>query len=364
MANGGKNMKRDRLILIICTILIMIFGLRINSLLSKEKLHRFVMENGLTVVLEENRNSPVVSIQIWVKVGSGDESDKEAGICHFIEHMLFKGTEKRKVREMAREIESLGGRINAYTSYDQTVYYVTIASRYGDIALEILADAIQHSIFDPIELEREREVILEEIRMGEDDPNRRVFIAVGDIDLKEMEKKVKDAFKGFKPSSEVIPERVSEPELEGIKSAVSYGNFKETYLQIAFPITSVLDEDTPALDALSNILGGGEASRLVQKVKLEKALVNTISSSSFTPKDPGLFIIEATLPPENIENALGSILKEIYRLGQEGPTVEELYRVKVNIESSLIYDRQTAQGKARKMGYYEAIAGDIQYEKE
>ncbi len=404
-------MKCLRPYLIIATILILVFGFGADSPFLKEKYHRFVMENGMTVVLEENRNAPVVSIQILIKVGSGDEKDDEAGICHFIEHMLFKGTEKRKVREMAREIESLGGRINAYTSYDQTVYYITIASRYGDIALDFLADAIQHSIFDPVELEREREVILEEIRMGEDDPNgrifrqtmatvyqrhpyrrpiigyentirsitreqiisfykrwyvpnRMVFIAVGDIDLKEMENKVREAFKGFRPSTEEIPKRVNEPELEEIKSIISFGNFKETYLHIAFPITSAMDEDTPALDALSHILGGGEASRLVQKVKLEKALVNTISASSFTPKDPGVFIIEATLPPDNMERAFESILEEIYRISQEGPTSEELHRVKVNVASSLIYDRQTVQGKARKIGFYELIAGDIQFEKE
>jgi predicted Zn-dependent peptidase len=96
------------------------------------------MENGLKVILEENRTAPVVAIQIWAKVGSADERDEEAGMCHFIEHIIFKGTEKRKVREMAREIESLGGTINAFTSYDQTVYHITIASRY---ALEVL-DAV------------------------------------------------------------------------------------------------------------------------------------------------------------------------------------------------------------------------------
>jgi zinc protease len=369
------------------------------------------MENGMSVILEENRNVPVVALQIWVKVGSGDERDDEAGICHFIEHMLFKGTEKRKVREMAREIESLGGTINAYTSYDQTVYHITIASRYANIGLDILSDAVLHSTLDPKELEREREVILEEIRMGQDAPyrrlfkqtmatlfrhhpyrrpiigyeetiramtrdrmvsffkkwyvpNRMVFIAVGDFDVGEMEKRVREAFKEFKRSSEDLPQRVEEPEQMGVRSIISHGNFKETYLHIAFPIPSAKHEDTPALDALSHILGGGEASRLVQRVKLEKGLVHSISSSSFTPKDPGAFIIETTLVAENIDKALEAILREIARLGQGGVTAEELHRVKVNVESGLIYDRQTVQGEARKMGYYEATTGDVQFEKE
>ncbi len=390
-------------------IVVLLGQVRFSS--AQDALRQFTMENGLKVILKENRTAPVVALQIWARVGSADEKDEEAGMCHFIEHMIFKGTEKRKVREMAREIESLGGRINAYTSYDQTVYHITIASRYEDTALEILADAIQHSAFDPLELEKEREVILEEIRMGKDNPSNRlfqqsmaalfqkhpyrrpiigfenairaitrdqmvsffrkwyapsrmVFIAVGDFSLSEMENKLKETFKEFKPSSENLPKRTQEPEQIGARSALSQGSFKETYLQIAFPISSVTHEDTPALDVLSQILGGGETSRLAQKVKLEKGLVNSISTSSFTPKDPGAFIIGATLPAENVEKASEAILREVIRLGQEGVTAEELYRVKVNMESDLIYGRQTVQGEARKIGYYEVIADDLQFEKE
>jgi zinc protease len=388
---------------------ILVFGICYSF--AKDRLNQFRLDNGLKVILEQNRNAPVVALQIWVKVGSGDEKDDEAGMCHFIEHMIFKGTEKRKVREMAREIEALGGSINAYTSYDQTVYHITIASRYAGTGLDILADAIQHSTFDPLELEREREVILEEIRMGQDDPsrklfiqtmaslyqqhpyrrpiigyektirsiqrdqmisflkkrytpNRMVFVAVGDFDLAEMEGQIREAFKDFNPSMEDVGERIQEPVTKKFQSLVTPGNFKETYLQMAVPISSVKHEDTPALDALSHILGGGESSRLVQKVKLGKGLAYSISASSFTPRDPGAFIIGATLRPENLEKAVDAILEEISRLGEEGATAEELDRVKVNVESELIYDRQTVQGEARKLGYYEVMTGDIQFEKE
>ncbi len=397
---------------------IFLMGISISILLlvfhhaqSKERFHQFTMENGLKVILEENRTTPVVALQVWVKIGSADEKDEEAGMCHFIEHMIFKGTEKRKVGEMAKEIESLGGSINAYTSYDQTVYHITIASRYADIALDILADAVQRSTFDPGEFGKEREVILEEIRMGEDDPSRRLFkqtmatafqghpygrpiigyektikamtrermlsffrrwytpnrilfVAAGDFDLKEMEGKVRAVFKGFERPSEGIPERLKELEQKEIRSNLAFGNFKETYLQMAVPISFIGHEDTPGLDVFAQILGGGETSRLVQKVKLEKALVHSIYASSYTPKEPGLFIIGATLSAENMEKAVEEILKEINRLIQEGATAEELYRVRVNVESDLIYDRQTVQGQARKMGYYEATTGDVQFEKQ
>jgi zinc protease len=369
------------------------------------------MENGLNVILNENKNAPVVALQIWVKIGSADERDEEAGMCHFIEHMLFKGTARRKVREAAKEIESLGGSINAYTSYDQTVYHITIASRFAETGLDILSDAIQHSTFDPVEVEREREVILEEIRRGEDDPSKRlfkqtmatlyhqhpyrrsilgyeetirsiqrdemvsffkkwyapnhmVFIAVGDFDSLKLEKKVREVFKNFRPSSERLPQRIEEPTSIEVRQVISHGNFKETYLQTAFRIPSVKHEDTPALDALAQALGGGEASRLVQRIKLEKRLVHSIYASSFTPKDPGLFIIGATLPAEQVGKTIEAILEELNLLRNEGVNAEELHRVKVNIESDLIYGRQTVQGLAGKIGFYEVTAGGVQFEKE
>ena len=404
-------MKSQRYFLLIILLIFVILLGGVEFSLSKDRFRQFTMDNGLKVILEENKTSPVVALQIWVKVGSADENDEEAGICHFIEHMLFKGTDKRKVREAAREIESLGGTINAYTSYDQTVYHITIASRYAETGLDILSDAIQHSTFDPLEFDREREVILEEIRRGEDDPSKKlfkqtmatlyrqhpyrrpvigyqntirliqrnqmvtffkkwyvpnhmVFIAVGDFKTDEMEGKVRNAFKEFKPSPGSPPHRIPEPNQKETRTILSHGNFKETYLQIALPISSAKDEDTPALDALSQVLGGGEPSRLVQKVKLEMGLVHSIYASSYTPKDSGLFIIGATLPAENVGRALEAILEEVNRLSMEGVTAEELHRVKVNIESDLIYDRQTVQGQAGKIGFYEVTAGNVQFEKE
>jgi zinc protease len=404
-------MQYRRFFLPIFAVLIIILICRVELSFSEDQFRQFTIDQGLKVILKENKTSPVVALQIWVKVGSADEKDEEAGMCHFIEHMLFKGTEKRKVREAAREIESLGGTINAYTSYDQTVYHITMASRYAEIGLNILSDAIQRSTFDSIELEREREVILEEIRRSEDDPSRRLFkqtmatlyrqhpyrrpvigdektirsirrdemvsffkkwyvpslmvlIVVGDFNSDEMERQVRNAFREFKPSSVSLPHRNPEPDQKETRFIVSHGNFKETYLQIAFPISSARHEDTPALDVLSQVIGGGESSRLVQKVKLEKGLVHSIYASSYTPKDPGVFLIGATLPAENIEGTVGAIFEEVNRLKAGGVTSEELHRVKVNFESSLIYGRQTVQDQAGKIGFYGVTAGDVQFEKE
>ena len=140
----------------------------------KPKLLEATLDNGLTVILEENHSAPVVALQMWVKVGGADETDDESGLAHTLEHMIFKGTKKRNVGEIAKEIESMGGDINAWTSYDQTVYHIVVASRFYKEGLDVLADAIQNSIFDPQELEREKKVVLEELKRSEDSPSRKL----------------------------------------------------------------------------------------------------------------------------------------------------------------------------------------------
>ena len=134
-------------------------------------LQQHTLDNGLTVILEENHSAPVVSMNIAVKVGSAMETDAEAGISHFIEHILFKGTPTRAVGQIAHDVEAAGGDINAYTSFDQTVYYINMASRFANEGLDILCDAIQNPLFDQIETEKECEVICEEIRRGQDNPS-------------------------------------------------------------------------------------------------------------------------------------------------------------------------------------------------
>ena len=141
-------------------------------------IHEF-LENGVEVVLKENRFTPAVAIQIWVGVGSMHEKPEERGMAHFLEHMLFKGTEKRAVGEIAASVEACGGDINAYTTFDQTVYHLTLAAEHAHLGVDLLCDAFSSSRIDVVEFQREREVILEEIRRSNDSPGsilgRRVF---------------------------------------------------------------------------------------------------------------------------------------------------------------------------------------------
>ena len=139
---------------------------------------RYRLTNGLTVVLEQQRQAPVVAFQVWVKVGSADETPEEVGLAHLHEHMLFKGTGRRGLGEIARSIEAHGGEINAWTSFDQTVYHVVMASRHAWQGLDVLADAVRNSSFDAGELSREIEVVCEEIKRSLDVPSRRASKAL------------------------------------------------------------------------------------------------------------------------------------------------------------------------------------------
>jgi len=156
------------------TLVILLQGtvLHAASVTQGAELHR--LSNGFTVILKQNRSAPVAAIQLWVKTGSANETEEEAGITHLIEHMIFKGTPTKPTGEIARAIESAGGHINAYTSFDRTVYYVEIQSSRFETGLDVLLDAVQHSLFDPLELKREKEVVLEEYRRSLDIPERQL----------------------------------------------------------------------------------------------------------------------------------------------------------------------------------------------
>src|SRR3990167_4943909 len=368
------------------------------------------LDNGMTVILEEGHSARVVAFQMFVRTGSADENDKEAGIAHVFEHMLFKGTEKRKVGQIAGEGEAAGGYINAYTSYDNTVYHLAVASRYFDTGLDIISDAIQRSSFDPNELKKELEVVLEELRMGEDDPGRKLYknifstaytthpykrpvigyteivktftreqildffkkwyipnnmtlVVVGDFDKNKALDAVRNSFKDFKSGPEPHKARPQEPLQNELKTTISSDEIKETHLGIAFHIPELSHPDAYAIDVLANILGQGESSRLYQRLKEKEQIVHGISTYAMTPKEPGVFFVNANLEAKNAKKAIEEILRELYKIRYEGVSPAELDKAKLNLESDFIYERETMEGRARQLGYFEVTAGDIAFEK-
>lgn len=374
----------------------------------KPTLHTLV--NGLKVVLAENHAAPVVSLNALVQVGSADETDPEAGICHVIEHMLFKGTKKRKVGEIARDVEAAGGEVNAYTSFDQTVYYINMAKRFVDEGLDILADALQNPTFDRVELKKEQEVILEEIRRERDNPGRwvgeilfqkayqkhpygrpiigfaktvknfsrdhlfhfyrrryvpqnTVFIVVGDFQSDGMLKKIEREFAHWKSNNpSLISSRLLEPPQTKPVIAIAADPIQSTHFAFGFHIPAITHPDVPALDILSHILGGTTSSRLEQILKEERRLVQSIYTHAYTPKDPGLLLVGGHLKARQAADAFRVFWSEIEKIKGEGASRAEILRAKLNIRSHEVYEKETVGGLAGKLAYFLATTGDLEFE--
>jgi zinc protease len=375
----------------------------------KETALRTTLDNGLTVVLKEDHTAPVVALNVWVRVGSADERADEAGMAHVFEHMLFKGTERRAVGEIARTVETAGGDINAYTFFDETVYHITMASRDVATGIDVLADAVQHSTFDADALAAETEVIVEEILRAKDSadralsqavfstayaehpyrlpvigseesvrsftrekliaflerwyvPNNMTFVAVGDFDAAVVLSQIETAFKSAVPRNDLDHPRRPEPEQTAPRAIVLRDKFEQTLLGVAWPITGIRDTDTPPLDLLAGVLGGSDASRLHREIVNRRELAYGIYASSFTPVEQGLFFVDAQLEPESVAPTVEAIAREIERLAMFGPSAAELERARTNMLARSALDRETVQGQARKLGVWQALAGGIERE--
>src|SRR2546430_4932230 len=370
---------------------------------------RHRLPNGLTVLVEENHAAPVTALQVWVRVGSADELPHEAGLAHLHEHMLFKGTARRGPGEIARTIEASGGEINAWTSFDQTVYHVVVASQFTAQGLDVLADAITQAASDPAELSREIEVVCEEIKRSLDSPARKlskelfaaaytrhpygkpvigteesvrsftrdgilrfyrrwyrpencVVVAVGDVREAEILELAQRHFAwpggGFEPATE----RSGEPPRSRPRGRIVREKLKEGYLSIAWPAPSLLDPDVAALDALAIVLGHGDGSRLFRALKRDRLLCTEVQASCYTPVDPGLTIVGLTLQPANAREAVREALTQTYRLRSEEVTAEELSIACRLLEGDAVYQRETVQGQARKLGFYQSSASGVEFE--
>jgi zinc protease len=370
----------------------------------------YTLPNGLTVVFEEQHAARVAAFQVWVKAGSSDERPDQAGLAHLHEHMLFKGTARRGLGQLARDVEAHGGEINAWTSFDQTVYHIVLASQFARTGLDILADAIRFSSFDAQELAREIEVVCEEIKRSQDTPARRasrdlfstayqvhpyrlpvigteesvrsftrekvlefylrhytpknlVLAATGDFTEAELRGWVDEFFGGDWGRPYLGPvDRPLEPEPTDRRVLLRPDDVKEAYLNLAFLIPRADHPDVPALDALAMLAGQGEASRLVMEVKRKRSLVNDIHAYAYTPRDPGLFSASLTLPQDKLAQALEETARVLNSLRTTLVPADELATVKALIESEAIYQRETVQGVARKLGHYQSALGDLEAE--
>ena len=350
-------------------------------------LHRFVLDNGMVCLVKEDRSAPVAAIQIWVGTGAIHEGPwLGAGLSHFVEHMIFKGTPTRGPGEISRQIGDAGGDINAYTAQDRTVFHATLPAKNWKVGLDILADAVMNASFPEDEWKREQEVILREFAMGRDSPERELgklfwetayrvhpykypiigyedifkattrddlaaffkqnytpdnmtLVIVGDFDATAVEAALRETFAGFARRARPPAVLPVEPPQIASRFVRKTGAYEVSRLLWGYHTVALSDPDTPALDVLASIVGSGLSSRLVRELKEKQKLVYGIDAWSETPKDPGLFGISATFDPAREDAVIAAIQHEIDQWSREKFTKEEIGKARravlVNELSSL-----------------------------
>jgi zinc protease len=357
-----------------------------------------VLSNGLTIIVQEDRSAPVASVQAWCGTGSIDENAHlGAGLSHILEHMLFKGTKRYPANALAQKVQDVGGYINAYTSFDRTVYWIDVPKDGTGVALEILADAMMNSTLPAAEYAKEQEVIRREFAMGMDDPDRMAgqllfatafqrhpyrlpviglidvynqltrdqvmeyyqaryvpnnltFIVVGDVEAEAIYRQLGEFFKDY-PAKSLQPIFIpSEPPQLGRRVVHQDFVTELTRLSLAWHIPEITHPDVPALDLLSTILGDGRSSRLYRRVREESGLAFGVSAFSYTPGDPGLLGIDATVEPSNSDAAQELILKVVDEIKDAGVTEEELAKAKKISLSHHLGSLTTMRGQASDLG--------------
>jgi len=370
---------------------------------------RFTLDNGMTVLLRPDPATKIVSIQVWVGVGSIHEEEfLGSGLCHFIEHLIFKGTPSRPVGQITREINDAGGHVNAYTSYDRTVFHAEMPAHAWTTGLDVLADAVQNAAFPEDEWEREREVILREVAMGKDEPtrvlhellwrtaftvhpyrfpiiglpdvlqqvrredilrffqrayvpDRMIVVIAGDIVPEEAEARVRAAFAAFnrKPNAPfLLP---TEPPQLSSRSVRQEGPYHVSRLIWAWHTVPLAHPDAAALDLLAEILGGGRSARLTRNLVERQRLADAISAHSFTPKEAGLFAVSAVFPPDREEALRAGLESEWRSWEQQTFTPEEIARARRSLTAQTLEALETATGQADSLASGEFYAADFRY---
>jgi zinc protease len=359
---------------------------------------KWILPSGLTIIVQEDHSAPVASVQAWCATGSiYEDQHLGAGLSHILEHMLFKGTKTRSTNEIAQKIQDVGGYINAYTSFDRTVFWIDVPKDGVSTALDILADAMMNSTLPPEEYQKEQEVIRREFAMGMDDPDRMAglllfatayqrhpyrfpvigeleiynqltqdqvmqyyktryvpndltFVVVGDVDAEKVRQQLAELFKPY-PEKSLKPLFIpAEPPQLGRREVHQEFATELTHLSLAWHIPEVTNPDVPALDLLSTILGDGRSSRLYRRVREEAGLAFSISAFSYTPGDPGLFGVEATVDPKKREAAEQLALRIVDDVKQAGVTAEELAKAKKITLSHHLGALTTMRGQASDIG--------------
>lgn len=366
-------------------------------------IHRSVLPNGLPVLIQEDHSAPVVAIVTYVKAGYFDETDQENGLAHALEHMFFKGTEKRGVGDIAKETKASGGYLNAHTIYDNTTYYTVLPSTGFAKGLEIQADAYANSAIDARELSREMEVIIQEAKRKSDSPSavatetlyellhdahrmRRwrigrepglraftrdlmnnfyrnfyrpgntILSISGDVDPADALRRVSELYGGLESLDPVRHPGPAEPKHDDFRYRELAGDIAQSQLVLGWRTPGTLDPDTAILDAAASVLATGRASRLYRAVR-EKKLASTVTAYDYTPTELGVFVVHAETEPESTAEAARVIWDQMHQLRVGEIEDDELIRVRRIFEARWVRRFETAEGRANYLAEWEALGG-------
>jgi len=367
----------------------------------------YKLDDGQTVIIKQVKNNPIVTIDTWVKTGSINENDQNNGVSHFLEHLFFKGTKTHPPGDFDKILESKGAETNAATSKDFTHYYVTIPSKYFDMAMDLHADMLLNPLVPRKELEKERKVVMEEIAKGMNNPTEKVIdnlnamlytthpykrkvlgtneiigkisreeildyynthygpqnmitIVIGDVDPQHALAKVKE---DFKTEPRKLTKNINKPEkqLSVKRTKVDYQPVQTGYLIIGYRSANAFNPDTYALDVLSTILGDGRTSILYQAIKEQKQLAISISANNSTFREDGIFAINATYTPENADKLQKAIFAEIANVQKHGITQEQLKLAKSILERDTYYARESISNISSEIGYTTVLTDNPKY---
>lgn len=371
--------------------------------------HKGTLANGLQYLIKEDPRAPIVSLQVWVRVGSiHEETWLGAGMSHLLEHMLFNGTAKRGSRQVSEDVQAAGAYINAYTSFDRTVYWIETPPEETDNCLEILGDMTLHSTLPEEEFIKELDVIRREMAMGDDSPgsvvsklmfstaylahpvqfpvigHREVFdqvthddlvtfyrrhyvpnnmfvVASGPVESNKLVEQIENVF-GARSRAPLPPVILPpEPLQQGRRINHIEGSTQHTQLRLLWHGPNVTDPDTGALDLFSSILGSGRSSRLYRKLRDEMGLVHSITSFVYSMPDTGLFVIAAEVDADKRKKAETEILKLVNQTVKKGITKEELGKALNMALSESLDSLTTTRGVASDIGSSWMLTGNPEF---
>jgi predicted Zn-dependent peptidase len=363
---------------------------------------KHILPNGVRVLTEEIDYVRSVAIGLWVGTGSRFETEGYEGISHFIEHMLFKGTENRTARQLAESLEAVGGQLNAFTTKEFTCYFAKVLDEDISLAIDVLSDMFFNSRFEGKEIEKEKNVVIEEIKMYQDTPDELIhdlfsqyawdghplgkpILGIKDTINGLNREKVTDYLETRYTPDQIVIAVAGKIKHEDIVRQLSvFGSFKrkrkefrvgkpqgsifrntverdteQMHLIVGVPGLSQDDEDMYVLHIINNILGGGLSSRLFQEIREQRGLAYSVYSYHSTYADTGLFAVYAGTSPAKTEEVIKCILEEINTLRNDGITEEELTRTKAQIKGNLYLGLESVSSRMSRLGKTELSLGRV-----